>query len=231
MKFIRLAACAVLATPLVLFAEQGAPRPSPRPGGGPPHSTTGRSDGASRERNKEDMELFREKMEKFCKDHAPQRWAAMGGDKNPMKFGGMYFRFRGLTVLEKQDKALYDIKVRQIEIDDEEYGLMKEIREARDKSNNTEIDRITARLRDLSKEYISSRINERTHRIASLENTIATEKSALASDQQNQAKLIKDRVEAILSDTPPPGRSRSRDGEGASTLPAPADGAPVIGNP
>jgi len=66
-------------------------------------------------------------MEKFCKEHAPKRWAAMGGDKNPMKFGGMYFRFRGLMMLEKQDKALYDIKVRQIEIEDEEYGLMKEV--------------------------------------------------------------------------------------------------------
>jgi len=47
MKSIRLAACAVvLATPLVLFAEQGGPRPISRQGGGgPSHSTTGRTDG------------------------------------------------------------------------------------------------------------------------------------------------------------------------------------------
>lgn len=231
MKFIRLAACAVLATPLVLFAEPGAPRPSPRPGGGPPHSTTGRSDGASRERNKEDMELFREKMEKFCKDHAPQRWAAMGGDKNPMKFGGMYFRFRGLTVLEKQDKALYDIKVRQIEIDDEEYGLMKDVRALREKPDAAELDRLTVKLRDLSKEYIASRIDERTHRIASLQKTIEAEKTALAADQLNQGKLIADRVEAILNDTPPASRSRSREGEGPTTQPPAGESAPVIGNP
>jgi len=178
------------------------------------------------------MEQFREKMELFCKEHAPKRWAAMGADKNPMKFGGMYFRFRGLMVLEKQDPALYEIKVRQIEIDDEEYGLMKEVRAAREKADVAELDRLTARLRDLSQEYISSRINERTHRIASLEKTIEAEKAALAADQQSKDKLIKDRVDAILGDTLPGSRSRSRDGEGATTQP-PAEGAaaPVVGNP
>jgi hypothetical protein len=245
MKFIRLAACAVLATPLVLFAEQGGPRPIPRQGGGPSHSTTGRTDGASRdggdrggprgERNKEDMEQVREKMEAFCKEHAPKRWAALEAsarnDKSPMKFGGMYFRFRGLMMIEKQDKALYDIKVRQIEIEDEEYGLMKEVRTARDKPDTAEIDRLTARLRDLSQEYISSRINERTHRIVGLEKTIEAERSGLAADQQNKAKLIADRVESILSDTPPASRSRSRDGEGATAPPPAGDNAPAIGNP
>jgi hypothetical protein len=238
MKCFRLAACAVLATPLVLFAEQGGPRPISRQGG-PSHSTTGRTDGgASRDgdrsrgdRNKEDMEQFREKMDAFCKEHAPKRWAAMGGDKNPMKFGGMYFRFRGLMVLEKQDKALYDIKVRQIEIEDEEYGLMKEVRAARQDQDAAELDRLTAKLRELSNEYVTSRIDERTHRIASLQKTIETEKSALAADQQNKGKLISDRVEAILNDTPPPSRSRAREGEGAGTQTPTRDNAPVIGNP
>jgi hypothetical protein len=102
MKFLRIAACALLATPLSLFAEpNGGRNGRPGGGGGPPHSTTGRSDGGSRDDrggsrgNKEDMEQFREKMENFCKDHAPNRWAALGADKSPMRFGGMYFRFRG----------------------------------------------------------------------------------------------------------------------------------------
>jgi hypothetical protein len=237
MKLFRLAACALLATPLALFAQSNGGRPMGRPGGGggPAHSTTGRSDGggsrddrgARGERNKEDMEQFREKMEAFCKEHAPRRWEALGGDKNPMKFGGMYFRFRGLVMLENQDPELYKIKVRQIEIDDEEYGLMKEIREARRTDNNDVINADTARLRDLSREYIASRINERSHRIISLQKSIDREKSLLASDVQNKDALIADRVESILNDTP----SRSRSHDDAPAPPAGGDAPPAPGNP
>src|SRR6266498_2807637 len=81
MKCFRLAACALLAAPLWLLAEPGGPRPIPHPGGGGPRSTTGRSgdggprDGSPRDgergsrgdRNKEDLEQFREKMQEFCK--------------------------------------------------------------------------------------------------------------------------------------------------------------------
>jgi len=237
MKLIRLAACALLATPLALFAQSNGSRPSGRPGGGggPSHSTTGRSDGSSRDDrgggrgNKEDMEQFREKMEVFCREHAPKRWAALEADKSPMRFGGMYFRFRGLMMLENQDKELYKIKVRQIEIEDEEYGLMKEIREARKTANTDLINADTARLRDLSKEYIASRISERSHRIISLQKSIDREKSLLASDEQNKDALIADRVESILNDTP--SRSRSRDAGDAPAPPAGGDAPPAPGNP
>src|SRR2546429_9328005 len=87
MKCFRLAACALLAVPLWLFAEPGSPRPIPHPGGGgggggPSRSTTGRSgDGGPRtERNKEDLEQFREKMQELCKKHSPRRWAALEGN-------------------------------------------------------------------------------------------------------------------------------------------------------
>jgi len=236
MNFIRIAACVVLATPLALFAEPSGGRNGRPGGGGPPHSTTGRSDGSSRDdragrANKEDMEQFREKMEKFCKDHAPRRWAALEGDKSPMRFGGMYFRFRGLVMLENQDPELYKIKVRQIEIDDEEYGLMKEIRDARRTSDSDAINSKTAKLRDLSQEYIASRIDERKHRIVSLQKSIEKEKNLLASDEQNKDALIAERVEAILSDTP--SRSRSHDAEGAGTPPQPqaGDAPPIVGKP
>jgi hypothetical protein len=175
------------------------------------------------------MEQFREKMENFCKDHAPNRWAALGADKSPMRFGGMYFRFRGLVMLENQDPELYKIKVRQIEIDDEEYGLMKEIREARRTNNNDVINANTTRLRDLSKEYIASRINERSHRIISLQKSIDREKILLASDEQNKDALIADRVDSILNDTP--SRSRSHDAGDAPAQPAGGNAPPGPGNP
>jgi hypothetical protein len=176
------------------------------------------------------MEQFREKMENFCREHAPKRWAALGADKSPMRFGGMYFRFRGLMMLENQDPELYKIKVRQIEIDDEEYGLMKEIREARKNSNSDVINSATAKLRDLSKEYIASRIDERSHRIVSLQKSIDKEKAQLASDKQNQAALIAERVESILNDTPSRSRSHETDGA-AGAPPQPGDSPPVVGNP
>jgi hypothetical protein len=236
MKLFRLAACVLLATPLALAAQPSGGRSNGRPSGDrPSHSTTGRSDGSSRDdhsgrASKEDMEQFREKMENFCREHAPKRWAALGADKSPMRFGGMYFRFRGLMMLENQDPELYKIKVRQIEIDDEEYGLMKEIRQARKDSNSDVINTDTAKLRDLSKEYIASRIDERSHRIISLQKSIEKEKAQLASDKQNQAALISERVESILNDTP--SRSRSHDADGATgAQQQPADTPPAVGNP
>jgi hypothetical protein len=217
MKLLRLAACGLLAAPLA-FADPGNFKPGSRGGGA--RTTTGRTDGPSREggersgrgeRSREDFEQLRKRMQEFCEKHSPRRWAALQespGGGNPMKFGGMFFRFRGLMMLENQDKALYDIKVRQIEIDDEEFGLLKDLRTARAADNKGEVERITARLRDLSKEYVASRIDERTHRIASLEKMLKSEQEALASEKNDQDALVEKRVESLLSDTPTHGHGR-----------------------
>jgi hypothetical protein len=216
MKFIRMTACCLLATPLVLCAEPGQSKPMGRPSGGSSRSTTGRTsdsstrDGADRgsrgERSREDFEQLRKRMQDFCEKHSPRRWAALEenshGDKNPFKFGGMFFRFRGLMMLENQDKALYNIKVRQIEIEDEEYGLMKDIREARKTDNTADLNTLTDKLRALSTEYVASRIDERTHRIANLEKTIKAEQTALATEQANQKSLVDQRLDSILNDKP-----------------------------
>jgi hypothetical protein len=228
-KYFRLAACALLAVPLWLFAEPGSPRPIPHPGGGggggPSRSTTGRSgDGGVRgDRNKEDLEQFREKMQEFCKKHSPRRWAALEenahGDKNPLKYGGMFFRFRGLMMLENQDPDLYEIKVKQIEIEDEEYGLMKDVREARKAEDAAKIEAITPKLRELSAKYIASRIDEHAHRITNLEKAIKSEQNALAYDKDKQQSLVEERVKALLSDNPKPSRGHGSGGSGNSAPP------------
>jgi hypothetical protein len=226
MKLLRIAACGLLAAPLVL-----AEPPDFKSGahGGGSRSTTGRTDGASRdgapreggerggrgERSREDLDQLRKRMQEFCEKHSPRRWAALQqsskSDRNPWKFGGMFFRFRGLMMLENQDKPLYDIKVRQIEIDDEEYGLLKDLRAARAADNKGEIDHITDRLRDLSKEYVASRIDERTHRIASLEKALKSEKATLASETSDQKSLVEKRLESMLSDNPPHSHGHDND--------------------
>ncbi len=201
-------------------------------GGGPSRSTTGRSgDGGPRgDRNKEDLELVREKMQEFCKKHSPRRWAALEenahGDKNPLKYGGMFFRFRGLVMLENQDPDLYEIKVKQIEIEDEEYGLMKDIREARKTEDSAKIDEITLKLRELSAKYVSSRIDEHAHRITNLEKAIKSEQNALAYDKDKQQALIDERVKALLSDNPKPSRTHGGGGNSGGGAAAGGDNDP-----
>jgi hypothetical protein len=180
------------------------------------------------EHSREDFEQLRKRMQEFCEKHSPRRWAALEekapGERNMMKFGGMFFRFRGLMMLENQDKPLYEIKVRQIEIDDEEYGLLKDLRTARAADNKAEIDRITQRLKGLSKEYIASRIDERTHRIASLEKMLKSEKEALASEKSDQQALVDKRVESLLSDNPPHSHGHDKDAPPGSPPPHPGPG-------
>ena len=239
MKSLRIAACVLLAAPLVLFADPTGFRPGSR-GNGTSRSTTGRSgDGIAREggerggRSREDFEQLRKRMQDFCEKHSPRRWAALqeNGDRNPMKFGGMFFRFRGLMMIENQDKALYDIKVRQIEIDDEEYGLLKDLRAARAADNKDEIERITKKLRELSTEYVASRINERTHRIASLEKTLKAEQETLASELSDQKGLVDKRLESLLSDKPHE-HGHEKDAPPGPPPPQPGESAPpLVGHP
>jgi len=239
MKILRLAACGLLAAPLV-FAEPPNFKPGNH-GNGSQRSTTGHSDGSTREggeragrgeRSREDVEQLRKRMQEFCEKHSPRRWAALqensGNDRNPWKFGGMFFRFRGLMMLENQDKPLYDIKVRQIEIDDEEYGLLKDLRAARASADKAEIDRITARLRELSTEYVASRIDERTHRIASLEKMLKSEQDALASEKSDQKALVDKRVESLLSDNPPHSHGHDKDASPGTPPPHSGPGAPPL---
>ena len=101
MKILRLAVCGLLAAPLV-FAEPPNFKPGNH-GNGSQRSTTGHSDGSTREggeragrgeRSREDVEQLRKRMQEFCEKHSPRRWAALqensGNDRNPWKFGGMF---------------------------------------------------------------------------------------------------------------------------------------------
>jgi hypothetical protein len=129
-------------------------------------------------------------------------------------------------MLENQDPDLYEIKVKQIEIEDEEYGLMKDVREARKAEDAAKIDAITPKLRELSAKYIASRIDEHAHRITNLEKAIKSEQSALAYDKEKQQALVEERVKALLSDNPKPSRGHGSGGSGNSSAAPPTDNEP-----
>jgi hypothetical protein len=155
-----------------------------------------------------EFDKFREDLQQFLIKHSPNRWAAMndsargGGGGSPVKFGGMFFRYRGLVVLKNEDPELYDIKVRQIEIEDQEFGLMRQLREAKKDDKAEDVDRITKELRKYADEYVTKRFEERTRRVAKLEKVLADEKAALASERDRKDALIGQHVEAVLHDQP-----------------------------
>ncbi len=75
----------------------------------------------------EEREKFKLEVETFLKAHSPKRWEDFkakndrGQDHNRLVWS-MAARYRGLQMLEKDDKPLYDIKVKQIEIEDTEFA-------------------------------------------------------------------------------------------------------------
>jgi hypothetical protein len=194
-----------------------------------------------------EYDKFRDELQEFLKLHSPNRWAAMNdsarnGGGAPVKFGGMFFRYGGLLALKKDDAELYDIKVRQIEIEDKEFGLTRDLREAKRADKADDVTRINADLRKLADEYVTKRFEERTHRVAKLEKALADEKSALTAEQGRKDALIEQHIDAVQHNQPthrgfgpgpgghdgpgnvppPPAANKDTDKDDAPPPPAPA---------
>jgi hypothetical protein len=187
-------------------------------GGGPGGGWQGPGDW-----NSEQAKQFREQLEKFCEKHAPNRWNDLkntfGEARRNPRVGSMAMRFAGLKQLQKEDQKLYDIKVRLIELEDDEYGLLKQLK-APDNANDAEkLKTLQGQLQAKSQEYVAQRLLERSHRIAKLNELIQSEQAKLDSDKKNQDKLTGDRVQQMMAEgldffTPKPQPFRRGDGEG-----------------
>lgn len=231
MKALLITSCLALAIPAFLYADQNTPGPKP------PHSGSSRGPGAGSsgsgrgwgEMNREEWEQYREKVMAFIKENSPNRFEAMekgSGDRNQLRMS-MFFKFRGLMMLKTEDPGLYDIKVKQIRVEDDEFALTEKLKEARKNENTAEIDSLKGSLAKVSAQYIALKIDERKQRIENLRKLTEAEQAALSYDQKNTEQLVNDRVEALMKgESPrPPRRGDSRP-ERSSPDPRPANAAP-----
>lgn len=152
--------------------------------------------------------------------------------------GGSWFhrrmakRYVELVDLQKSDRALYDIKVALVRVEDAEFDLMRQIWEAKRANDQAKVDDLKQELKGKARDYVKARLDEREHRIKLLEASITKEREQLVEDRQNIEAL----ADAHQKDLEKPrqhrggggpGRPGGGTGAGASTNP----GTPPLAAP
>jgi len=215
----------LFAVPLAVFGEPGASKQSPaRPGANGSEHPRVRPEGERGGRPNTEWwnEKFREELKEFCKTNSPNRWkeieALPKGQNKDAKIGAMGWQFKILQTLKDQDSALYDLKVKEIQAQDEEFGILQN-------AEKLTPDELKSKLREKAQDYVALRLDERRHRIERLLVTLENEKKDLEKDKDKMTNLVEERIDMLIKQGPSlfPTPGPRRGGEGArndSTRPA-----------
>ena len=204
------------------------------PGGGPGGGGPGfRGYGGGDPVTAEEWQKFREQLTAFCVKHSPRRWEEIEsrlrrhGPQARVGFSQMASKFKELMKYAKEDPALHAIKVRQIEVEDAEYGLITDLR-GLDKADEQRAAELRGKLREQNLEYVKLRLRERSHRIDRLNRMIEQEKQQVAADGQRADVLADERLADLEKQGPDFFFSRwgRRERDSSSTAPAPAPAPP-----
>jgi hypothetical protein len=156
----------------------------------------------------EDKIKFREELEKFCATNSPNRWQEVqkrfeinhgmerGPDRRPFAgMGMMAFRFLKLKELKESNPELYQIRVKEIQLEDKAYGLTLERRKG-----GAHVADIDKELKQIAREHVDLQYKERSLRIAKLETMLADEKRQLEFDKTNAEKEALKRFEGMTTE-------------------------------
>ena len=174
--------------------------PTPGPARRAGQSGLGRMGGAGgaggpppfRERNDPPTDQELEDVREFMKEHSPKRYALyeqmssnFPGRANRLLFG-MLGRYRNLQRFREHDEAIYNILVRQIEVQDDVFELLRQ-------GGLTDAE-LRARVRAKVAELVQLSLEEREQRIAVLERSVEEQKRQLAADKANLDSVIDRRL-------------------------------------
>src|SRR5690606_33476925 len=120
-------------------------------------------------------------------------------------------RVQSLQHLADRDPELYTFALRQFELEDEIYGIMAEVRRAREAGDEEALAAAEARARDAMHRYAENTLAERESRIERLSQELAREQERLERDRQNIDQIIS-RLEKRFGDSDPPDSGRRRRG-------------------
>ena len=142
-----------------------------------------------------------EEIAAFMRQYAPARWAAMDAlpEAGAVRRGVMVYvvaRWRHLQILREEDAALYEIKVRQMAVEDAIYGMLARTR------SPAEREPLRKNLREKVDELVKLGLTERTHRIERLRQALTAEENRLKVDQKAMKSMVDRRVDAFIMEGP-----------------------------
>ena len=169
-------------------------------------------------RRLEMYERFEEWARRRQEEADPERDGERRRDPEAMIRGvrsRIYDRVHTLQQLADRDPELHTFALRQFELEDEIYGIMAEVRRAREMGDDEALEEAQARARDAMVRYARNTFAERESRIQRLRQELEHEESRLERDRHNIDEIVR-RLERRFGDPgPPEGRRRSGDrGEG-----------------
>ena len=127
----------------------------------------------------------------FLGEYSPRRAEVVAriireNDRGGPRFGlsrQIYMRYRELKQIEAEDPALYDLKLKQLRVEDDIFGEAAAIRAMRQEGRPTseeqrkKLEEHRRKLETSAMEFIDLRIAERKHLITKLQAAIATDES------------------------------------------------------
>lgn len=148
-----------------------------------------------------------EKVSAFMQEQSPHRWRlyqrlAEESSAQRSVRRMIWSRYQNLQDLKQEDPAFYEMRLRQLQLEDEIFDLVDLLKNAESPEQK---DKVRGQMREKLGQAVDIGIKERRHRINKLEKALQTEKNRLAADEKDHEKLIENRLNRLLSPPDQPG--------------------------
>ena len=135
----------------------------------------------------------------FMREHSPNRVKAMeslaedsAARRRVLPF--MVARYRALQAVKEEDAQLYGLDVKQMEIEDELYGLLAPARKVGDREN------IRERIKDAVRKQVETNLAERELRLKRLRESLQREQEKLAEDRGHVDRVMDSRTNMLVQE-------------------------------
>jgi hypothetical protein len=165
----------------------------------------------------------------FFRDHAPNRYALFEqldeGFPRRRVLRVMVNRYRQIQRFKDNDQEMYNLAVKQFELQDEAFGIIRNVAGTGNPDAET-----LSKLRDKVKELAQLGLKEREKRVERLERMLAEEKSRLEADKADPDALVDRQLRQIRNEADEVKRhldqlqdfQRGRDERGSANTPSTA---------
>lgn len=136
------------------------------------------------------------------KQHSPNWWQRFehlpenGPVRERMK-RTMIETYRNLARIEQRDPQQYKREIRQLQLEDEIFGIGRELWQTSGSSANAE--ELKSKLRQRITELINLRITGREERLTRLTETLAKEREKLEADKRDRDTMVQRKFDAVLT--------------------------------
>jgi hypothetical protein len=156
---------------------------------------TGRAGGRGVQLSDEDMQ----EVMAFMREHSPNRVKAMESlpEESSARRGVMAFvvaRYRALQAVKDEDAQLYDLGVKQVEIEDDLYRLLASARTVGDR------EKMRDRIRTAVRPQVETNLAERKQRLSRLREALRREERKLDADRAQIDELTETRTNTLIQE-------------------------------